>query len=159
VDAICLNSLEATQRFGQWLAERIPARGAPALLLHGELGSGKTALTRALVSALPGGERAEVSSPSFTVCNHYPTSPPVLHCDLYRCQGSLPDEIFDGLERSEVFCIIEWAEYLPEKDWPENCLDIRFKICNQERLLILAAHGPDAESLVQELRTVWPCEA
>ncbi len=55
-----------------------------ALYLRGTLGSGKTTLTRGLVAALPGGEDAEVASPSFTLCNIYPTRPALLHADLYR---------------------------------------------------------------------------
>ena len=80
--------------------------GIAALLLRGPLGSGKTTLTRALVEALPGGDQAEVASPSFTLCNYYPTTPPVMHCDLYRSPGSLPDEIAEGLDKPEIFSIL-----------------------------------------------------
>ena len=53
------------------------------ILFYGDLGSGKTTFTRGFIEALPGGENAEVSSPSFTLCNSYPTTPSVIHCDLY----------------------------------------------------------------------------
>ena len=52
-----------------------------SILFYGDLGSGKTTFTRGLIEALPGGENAEVSSPSFTLCNSYPTTPSVIHCD------------------------------------------------------------------------------
>ena len=61
-----------------------PAEPLPVILLMGDLGAGKTTLIRFLVEALPGGENAEVASPSFTLCNVYPTTPKVQHFDLYR---------------------------------------------------------------------------
>ena len=71
-----LESLDDTARLGTLLAGMM--QNAPqvrALLLQGDLGSGKTTLTRSLVAALPGGDQAEISSPSFTICNNYPTCP------------------------------------------------------------------------------------
>ena len=101
-----LKSLDDTTRLGTLLAGMM--QNAPqvrALLLQGDLGSGKTTLTRSLVAALPGGDQAEISSPSFTICNNYPTCPPVLHCDLYRCPASLPDEVWDALDADAGICI------------------------------------------------------
>ncbi|MBQ2475644.1 MAG: tRNA (adenosine(37)-N6)-threonylcarbamoyltransferase complex ATPase subunit type 1 TsaE, partial [Desulfovibrio sp.] len=81
-----LKSLDDTARLGRLLAEEVVnalAEQGPdaslALLLQGELGSGKTTLAASFVKALPGGEDAEVSSPSFTLCNVYPTRPQVFH--------------------------------------------------------------------------------
>ncbi len=152
-----LAGLEDTTRLGQWLAQSLPACPAlRALLLRGPLGSGKTTLTRALVEALPGGASAEVASPSFTVCNHYPTSPPVLHCDLYRSGSSLPDELAEGLDDPAVLTIVEWAEYLPKAELPEEYLDISFESCEESRLLLMQAHGHSATALLGSLRAVWP---
>ncbi len=151
-----LRNLEETRRMGRWLAAHLPGSGVRALLLRGPLGSGKTTLTSALVQALPGGGAAEVASPSFTMCNHYPTTPPVLHCDLYRGAGGLPDEILDGLENPAVLTVVEWAEYLPTADLPEEILDISLQACEVSRLLTLKAHGSGAAALLQDLRAQWP---
>lgn len=159
MDTFCLNSLDDTRHLGRLLAKYIPASKIKALLLYGDLGSGKTTLTRELVTALPGGDRAEISSPSFTLCNHYPTSPSVLHCDLYRCQENLPDEILDALERRDVLSIIEWAEFLPPEDRPENRLDIFLKTCERGRLLTLATYGQQAGQLAVKLHDDWSCPA
>ena len=85
---VTLHSLADTRRLGRLLAAGLRELGPVALLLRGPLGSGKTTLTAALTAALPGGDLAEVGSPSFTICNYYPTTPPVLHADLYRSPGS-----------------------------------------------------------------------
>ena len=153
---IRLDNLEETRRLGRWLADHLPVSGVRALLLRGPLGSGKTTLTSALVQALPGGDKAETASPSFTLCNHYPTTPAVLHCDLYRSVGGLPDEILDGLEDPAVLTVVEWAEYLSPADLPEEILDISLKACEKSRLLTLQAHGSSAAKLLCDLCAHWP---
>ncbi|MEG2172500.1 MAG: tRNA (adenosine(37)-N6)-threonylcarbamoyltransferase complex ATPase subunit type 1 TsaE [Desulfovibrionaceae bacterium] len=124
------------------------------LLLRGPLGSGKTTLTRALVSQLAGKEQAEISSPSFTVCNHYPTTPPVLHCDLYRVGSRLPDELFEAWENTGAdrpWVIIEWAEYILEHDLPQEYLDILLQPCQEIRSVTVEPHGPRARCASQHL--------
>lgn len=158
---IALSSEEATLALGRALGKalnrqwehRSPMR---AILMYGDLGSGKTTLTRGLVEALPGGENAEVASPSFTVCNAYPTRPPIVHCDLYRTQpgGGLPEEAENALEdtsRVGSCLLVEWAERLRPEDIPAERLDIRFKSCNESRLALFTPHGVAALWVLQEL--------
>ena len=114
------------------------------ILLRGELGSGKTTLTRFLVEALPGGDRAEVSSPSFTLCNVYPTTPPVLHCDLYRTGGAVPDELSETLDAGDMAVVVEWAEHLLVAQLPHDFLDISFQICDAYRLVCVAVHSSNS---------------
>ena len=156
---ITLHNLSETERLGAMLAEAVGSCGIAALLLRGPLGSGKTTLTRALVEALPGGDQAEVASPSFTLCNYYPTTPPVMHCDLYRSPGSLPDEIAEGLDNPRILSVLEWSEYLPEAEMPQDYLDISLQPCEESRLLTLQAHGPIAEELLRHLRRKWPVDS
>ena len=106
-------------------------------------------------AALPGGDQAEISSPSFTICNNYPTCPPVLHCDLYRCPASLPDEVWDALDADAGICIVEWAQYIPEAALPKEFLDIRLESCEKGRFLTVMAHGQASQALAQELHTAW----
>lgn len=148
---LILRSLGDTRRVGALLAQAILELGPLPLFLRGALGSGKTTLARALVTALPGSEDAEVASPSFTLCNAYPTRPPVLHCDLYRCPGAAPDELLDALEDTGSLVLLEWAEYLPEANHPRQWLDIALQPCETGRLLALAAHGAEAEALLRRL--------
>ena len=93
---ISLPDAESTVEFGRQLGRALNEQYAEGgeqvhiILFYGDLGSGKTTFTRGFIEALPGGENAEVSSPSFTLCNSYPTTPSVIHCDLYRSEGALP---------------------------------------------------------------------
>ncbi len=126
-----------------------------AIFLHGDLGAGKTTLTRYLVQALPKGHVAEISSPSFTLCNIYPTLPPILHCDLYRCAYAIPEDLWDALDCPQTFIIVEWAQYFPSDALPKEYLDISLKICEEGRLLKATAHGEQAEAVLKEWRAIY----
>lgn len=121
------------------------------ILLTGEAGAGKTTFTQLTVNKLPGAENAIVSSPSFSICNFYPTAPPVLHCDLYRCESDLPEEILEAIDDKELQIIIEWAEFFPADELPEDYLAIDFKIYDDMRLLKFCPYGTRASLLLNEL--------
>jgi tRNA threonylcarbamoyladenosine biosynthesis protein TsaE len=83
------------------------------LLLHGDLGTGKTAFVRGLAAGL-GLDPDEVTSPTFTLVHEYRGGRlPIVHVDLYRLGGTDLDEIGldEGLARAGVVAI-EWAERL-----------------------------------------------
>lgn len=146
-----LATLEDTRNFGALLARLLPASGVRAILLRGGLGSGKTTLTAALVRALPGGEEAEVASPSFTLCNIYPTLPALVHCDLYRSPGHAPEELLDALDADDALAVVEWADRLDPGLLPEDFLDISLKMGDDGRLLLLNGAGQRGQALAGAL--------
>lgn len=83
------------------------------LLLHGDLGAGKTAFVRGVAAGL-GGDAGDVSSPTFVLIQHYGGRIPLVHVDLYRLDsGAAVDDL--GLEELATGAVvaIEWAERLP----------------------------------------------
>ena len=97
------------------LGENVAAALAPGtfVLLHGDLGAGKTAFVRGMAAGL-GGSPDDVSSPTFVLIQHYKGRTPLVHVDLYRLDSAAAvDDL--GLEElaSGAVVAIEWAERLP----------------------------------------------
>lgn len=154
---ITLPDAESTVEFGRQLGRALNEQCAGdgerlhTILFYGELGSGKTTFTRGFIEVLPGGGNAEVSSPSFTLCNSYPTTPPVIHCDLYRSEGALPDEVDEVLDTESGLVLVEWAERIAAENLPPKRLDILFQVCKNNRLVTLSPHGEAARCVMQKL--------
>ena len=104
---------EETRRFGLDLAHELKAGDVVALI--GDLGTGKTALTRYIAEGL--GITARVNSPTFTIVKEYRESRlPLFHFDVYRVPD--PDELFN-IGADEYFygdgvCVVEWADLIEE---------------------------------------------
>ena len=103
----------ATTALGAALA-RVLAPGL-TVYLHGELGAGKTALTRALLHAA--GHSGKVKSPTYTLAEPYQItlggrSVQLIHFDLYRMASA--EEFLDAGFREEFdgdnICVVEWPE-------------------------------------------------
>jgi tRNA threonylcarbamoyladenosine biosynthesis protein TsaE len=129
------HSERETEQLGAKLAESL-VRG-DVLALSGELGAGKTALTRGLAAAL--GFTGNVSSPTFTLVNEYIGGRvPLFHFDLYRLEDS--DAVLDigwddYLERGGV-CVVEWSERASDL-FPEGTIyvDIRLGKLGEDRIV------------------------
>ena len=91
------------------------------LLLTGDLGAGKTTLTKGIVSGLDAAEIDEVTSPTFTLVHKYERAARVYHVDLYRI-GNVHDLETLGLEdvfSEHAVVIVEWPDRLKLRtDWP-----------------------------------------
>lgn len=116
--------------------------------LRGDLGAGKTALSRALIRAVTE-EDAEVPSPTFTLVQTYDTDiGPVWHFDLYRLSG--PDEVTElGWDeaRAEAVLLVEWPDRLGPL-LPADRLDLTMTFTGPTaRQAELVGHGAWAERL------------
>ena len=105
---IVLNSLDEAKKFGIKLGENLIV--GDILCLNGNLGAGKTTLTKFIGLGL--GVEEYITSPTFALINQYKGKIPVYHFDVYRLENV--DELFD-LGFDEYFygsgvCIIEWAD-------------------------------------------------
>ena len=97
------------------------------LLLFGEIGVGKTTLTRAIINNIQKKNKqneTEVLSPTFNLVYEYEINPfKIMHYDLYRLKSDKEVQQLDifGQEINSIK-IIEWAKIIKNK--PENRLEI-----------------------------------
>lgn len=153
---ILIKSLGEMGSLGKILAEGLAKFPVQAIFLNGALGCGKTTLTRSIVLALPGGNLAEVGSPSFTICNYYPCRPQIAHCDLYREPHIVPEEIYENFDNPGITCIIEWGAFMDEALRPEEVLEIEMEIKNNQRLLTVESSGHMACALLEYVLSHLP---
>ena len=104
---------QETWAFGQSLANNLKPGDVVALI--GDLGTGKTALTKAVAAGI--GVTELISSPTFTiVCEYHEGRLPLYHFDVYRVYD--PDELFEiGFEEylfGQGVCLIEWADLVED---------------------------------------------
>jgi tRNA threonylcarbamoyladenosine biosynthesis protein TsaE len=92
------------------------ARLAPGtvVLLHGDLGAGKTVFVKGLAEGL-GLDPDAVNSPTFTIVQEYRGAVTLQHVDLYRLSPrEVEDLALEDLLSPATVMAIEWAERLPE---------------------------------------------
>ncbi len=114
MNQIVLRHIEDTRKLGLCMAGLVKA--GDILLLSGDLGAGKTTLTRFLAQGLGIDER-EVTSPTFSIIHEYRHGRiPVAHVDLYRLgkNAEISDIGLDEYLAGDFIIIMEWAEFLPE---------------------------------------------
>jgi tRNA threonylcarbamoyladenosine biosynthesis protein TsaE len=140
-----MRSVQETIQFGKQLGQQLT--GGEVLALTGDLGTGKTVLTRGIALGL-GIPMDQVSSPTFTLIQEYPGSIPLIHVDLYRLER--PSEIFAlGLEEyftPSTIVIIEWAERFPQI-LPSDHIAIRLEHGETEDIRLLSVSGTGSRSI------------
>jgi tRNA threonylcarbamoyladenosine biosynthesis protein TsaE len=94
------------------------------LILHGDLGAGKTTLVKGIAEALDAAEADEVTSPTFTLVHEYEgtrenngkrTPVRLYHLDLYRIESERQLETLglDDLQTEDSIVLVEWGEKFP----------------------------------------------
>ena len=140
----------ATVAMGNKIANVI--RQGAVLFLHGDLGAGKTTLTRGIVQSL--GHSGKVKSPTYTLVEPYELDDvSIYHFDLYRLAD--PEELeFMGIRdyfSQRSMSLIEWPErgegWLPKAD-----IVINVAYENEGRQLECIARTPIGEHIVKQLK-------
>lgn len=150
---IALADAAATTALGARLATAIVAAGETPLCitLHGELGAGKTTLTRGLLRGL--GHAGRVPSPTYTLVEPYELAGRrIWHLDLYRLGDPAELEYLGLAEMTGPgsVLLIEWPErggdFLPSAN-----LDLKLNVVSDARTAAVTAVGTVGEALAAHL--------
>lgn len=132
-----IHSIEEMNAFAQKL---IPFCFPGSIIgLEGDLGSGKTTLTKFLAYHL--GIKETVNSPTFTILKVYPGELPLYHMDVYRLEGIGYDYELDDFIYGKGVSVIEWYPFIQEM-LPKEFLEIHISLCeNDSREILLKGSG------------------
>jgi tRNA threonylcarbamoyladenosine biosynthesis protein TsaE len=136
------HSDEETQAVGRTLAGLLPAGGT--VLLTGELGAGKTTLTKGILEGLGLARADDVASPTFTLIHEYGEPVRAYHIDLYRLETAGEARrlgLEDLFEQQQALVLVEWGERFPE-------------LLPRKRFEITLQHSGDDSRRI-ELRETW----
>jgi len=117
--AVSTNGADGTAAVAALLAPHL--RPGDAVLLKGELATGKTTFVKAVAAAM--GSAAPVTSPTFTLAQFYPSPPgTILHIDAYRLSGihEYRDLGLDDYLAGSV-TLVEWGDQISE-DFPGHLM-------------------------------------
>ena len=148
-------SEKQTQRLGFALGACL--REGDVVLLEGEMGAGKSVLTRAAARGL--GVEGPVPSPTFTILNiHEGRAMKLYHFDLYRIEGE--DALYEmGLDEfipaGDGATLIEWPQMAAEAMPGDHlAIDIRYAQDGMAREIALEPMGAFDEGRIEEILSV-----
>jgi tRNA threonylcarbamoyladenosine biosynthesis protein TsaE len=135
-----VRSPEAMKELGKLIGEQLHA--GDLIILKGDLGAGKTALTQGIGAALG---IVGITSPTFVISRNHQGKESLVHVDAYRLVGE-PMAIFDDLDldthvKSSII-VIEWGESFIDR-LAESYLEItiEFGAGENDRVVTSKGHG------------------
>ncbi len=144
---ITINSIEDTERLAQTIATLV-TRG-DVLLLHGDLGAGKTTFSQFFGKAL--GIEQKITSPTFNIIKSYEGKLLFHHMDCYRLEGAEDDLGFDEYFYGDGVTIVEWPEMI-EEFLPEDYIELNLKyIEDSKREIEIQAMGSRGNRLKEQI--------
>jgi tRNA threonylcarbamoyladenosine biosynthesis protein TsaE len=157
VGRLVSDSQSSTERLGEKLAPHLTS--GDVILLSGDLGAGKTQLTKGIARGL--GVAEPVTSPTFNILLVHSGRIPLYHFDLYRLEE--PDELDDidywGTLESDGVSVVEWGDRFSEA-LPADGLDVSLAITGDDaRDIEVRALGPRGEALALEWQRAVECGA
>jgi tRNA threonylcarbamoyladenosine biosynthesis protein TsaE len=151
-----LPTIDDTLAFGGLLGTL--AHPNSCIALHGQLGAGKTHLTRGIAIGAGVDDPTLVSSPTYVLLNIYPGKKPVFHMDAYRIasEEDFAAVGFEELLQAGGVAVVEWAEKVADF-LPADRLELVMEPgeSETERLLTATATGPASARWLEAVAAAW----
>ncbi len=151
---ITLTSPEETLQFARIIGA--VAASGDNLILTGDLGAGKTTLTKGIAQGL--GIEQMIKSPTYTIIREYQEGRlPLYHMDVYRISEGAGDLGLDEYFEGDGLSVIEWGNLL-EQDLPQTYLEVvltKDEEDTQKRYVTFHAYGLQGEKLMTRILTKW----
>ncbi|HJG23546.1 tRNA (adenosine(37)-N6)-threonylcarbamoyltransferase complex ATPase subunit type 1 TsaE [Enterococcus durans] len=149
-----LNGLEQTETFAGVIGE--VAMAGDNLVLTGDLGAGKTTLTKGIAQGL--GIDQMIKSPTYTIIREYNQGRlPLYHMDIYRVAASGADLGLDEYFEGEGLSVVEWGNLL-EEALPEDYLELVLEKSDtdlEKRYVKLHAYGEQGSDFKKRIMEQW----
>lgn len=148
-------SESVTQAFGRAIG--LAGRAGDVVGLIGELGAGKTRLTKGVAEGLEVADEGKVRSPTFVLIREHVGRLRLFHVDAYRLSGA---EELDSLGFEEILgqgglTVVEWADHVAE-GLPADRLSVRLSIAGpSSRRISLSCGGQVSRALLERLEQEW----
>lgn len=147
---IILKNKEDTEKFGIRLGKIL--KGGDVISLTGDLGAGKTTLTKSIGKGLD--VKDYITSPTFALINEYRGRVDLYHFDVYRLDDieSLYDLGYEDYFYSDGVTIVEWGDKIKTL-LPENTINIHIDKGEglEERIITIYGQGERFDMIVKEL--------
>lgn len=149
-----LSGLDKTEELAKVIGE--VAQPGDNLVLTGDLGAGKTTLTKGIARGL--GIEQMIKSPTYTIIREYDQGRlPLYHMDIYRVAASGADLGLDEYFEGDGLSVIEWGNLL-EEALPEDYLELILEKSDTDleyRYVKLQAYGEQSEAFKQRIVEQW----
>lgn len=151
---IISKSLNDTEKIAKAVVDASENEGA-LICLYGDIGAGKTALTKFVGKHL--GIPEKITSPSFVILNEYHSGKaPMYHFDLYRLESegvlTILDELSEYSEKPGAFTLIEWAEF-SNNQLPLERIDVSISYIDDEtREFSFSATGEKHQKMLDKMK-------
>ncbi|MGX7352556.1 YjeE family ATPase [Enterococcus canis] len=147
---ITLHDLADTERLGRLIGN--VATPGDVLVLTGELGAGKTTLTKGIALGLE--IQQMIKSPTYTIIREYETGRlPLYHMDIYRVEGDTDELGLEEYFEGDGLAVVEWGQLLSEP--PVDYVELVIEVLDHERTVSLTAHGQQSAAFVDRIMKEW----
>ncbi|HHZ11391.1 MAG TPA: tRNA (adenosine(37)-N6)-threonylcarbamoyltransferase complex ATPase subunit type 1 TsaE [Acholeplasmataceae bacterium] len=119
------------------------------IALTGDLGAGKTTLTKGIGQALE--VKTTINSPTFTILKIHSGTMPLYHMDVYRINPESGDDYLEEYFEKDGVAVVEWAENIAYL-LPDSLLKIDIKnLGGTKRLVVLSATDPKYGKIIESV--------